>query len=208
MPFSMVLSTMPDGGAMPQIPPCLVRARRRQAGDVGLDQRLEGLRREAADEDEGEVAGVREARLVEGECSREIPLVHGRDGFGLPPRAVLADRRFDRLVEDGIRARQAVGQQRLGSRRHRREHRRIGARLREAQVEELEHGFEILRRAAARHAFADFVDERRHRNGLAGEDLVERHAAEAADTPRRDHVVRDASGDEIGVARQRRPARR
>ena len=69
-----------------EVAPGLVRARRRQAGDVGFDERLDGLRREAADEDEREVARVGEARLVERQRLLEIPLVHRGGRLGLPPR--------------------------------------------------------------------------------------------------------------------------
>ena len=81
-----------------------------------------------------------------------------------------------RLVEHDVRARHLVRQQRLRLRRHRGERGRIGARLREPQVQQLEHRLEILRRAAAAHALVDLVDERRDGDRLAGEHLVERHA--------------------------------
>ena len=40
----------------------------------------------------------------------------------------------------------------------------------------------------------DFVDERRHGDRLAGEDLVEHHGAEPPDAAGGDDVVRDAGG--------------
>ena len=167
-----------------EVPPGLVRVGRRQAREVGLDERLDGLRREAADEDEREVARVGEARLVERQRLREIPLVHGCRRLRLPPRAVLAEDGVDGLVEHDVRARHLVREQPLGLRRHRGERGRVGARLREPQVQELEHRLEILRRAAALHALVELVDERPDRDGLAGQDLVEHHGVEPPDASR------------------------
>ncbi len=95
-----------------EVPPGFVRVRRRQAGDVGLDERLDRLEREAADEDEREVARVGEPRLVERQRLLEVPLVDRRRRFGLAPRVVLAERGVDRLVEDDLRARRLVREQR------------------------------------------------------------------------------------------------
>ena len=96
----------------------------------------------------------------------------------------------------------------LRLRLHRGERGRIGARLRESQVQELEHRLEILRRAPAAHALVDLVDERRDGDRFAGEDLVEHHGAEPPDAAGGDDGVRDAGGNEIGVARERCPSRR
>src|SRR5262249_40140446 len=60
-----------------KVAPGLVRLCRRQAGKVGFDQRTDLIGREAADEDEREIAGVRETRLVERQRFREIPLIDG-----------------------------------------------------------------------------------------------------------------------------------
>ena len=80
MPFSIGL--LDDAGRRrdAEVAPGLVRVRRRQAGDVGFDQRLDRLGREAADEDEREVARVGEARLVERQRLR-------RDSTGPPSPA-------------------------------------------------------------------------------------------------------------------------
>ena len=64
-----------------EVTPGLVCVRRRQARDVGLDQRLDGVRRETADEDEGEIARVGKTGLVEGQRLCEVPLVNGGGGL-------------------------------------------------------------------------------------------------------------------------------
>ena len=94
-----------------EVAPGLVRARGRQAGDVRLDERLDGLRREAADEDEREVARVGESRLVERQRRREIPLVHRCGCLRLPPEIVSAERGVDRLIEYDVGARHLVREQ-------------------------------------------------------------------------------------------------
>ena len=154
MPFSNGLFDHAGRRGDAEVAPGLLRAGRRQAGDVGLDERLDRVGREAADEDEREVAGVGEARLVERQRLRQVPLVHRRRRLGLAPRAVAAERRVDRLVEHDVGAGELVGEQPARLRRHRGERGRVGARLREPQVDQLEHRLEILRRAAAAHALA------------------------------------------------------
>ena len=86
--------------------------RRRKAGEVGFDQRPDHAGREAADEDERKVAGVREARLVERQRFREIPLIDGCRRLWQPSRTVTAKRGGDRLPEHDFRARQLVREER------------------------------------------------------------------------------------------------
>src|SRR4029434_10699551 len=86
-----------------EVAPGLVRVRRRKAGEVGFDQRTDRIGCEAADEDEREVAGVREARLVERQRFLEIPLIDGCRRLGPQSRTVTAKRGEDRLVEHDLR---------------------------------------------------------------------------------------------------------
>ena len=101
MPFRTVVWTTPAGGLTPRSRHVSRAVGGRQAREVGFDQRAHRLEREAADEDEREVAGVGEARLVERERLVEIPFRHRFRRLGLPPWMVAAQRRVERLVEDG-----------------------------------------------------------------------------------------------------------
>src|SRR5262245_66395665 len=75
-----------------EVAPGVVRVPRRKAGDVGFDQRTDRIGREAADEDEREVAGVREARLVECQRFPEIPLIDGCRRLGPQSWTITAER--------------------------------------------------------------------------------------------------------------------
>src|SRR6185295_19666593 len=88
-----------------EVTPCFACVGGREAGDVRLDERLDALRRKTADEDEGEVARVRESRLVERQRRRKIPPVHRRGRLGLPPEAVPAECGVDGLLEHEVRTR-------------------------------------------------------------------------------------------------------
>ena len=183
-------------------------ARRRQAGDVGLDERLDHVRREAADEDEREVARVGEARLVERHRLREVPLIDGRRRLRLTPPMIAAERGRQRPTEHDIRAGHLIREQPLSLRDDRGKRRRIRARLREPQIQQLEHRLEILRRASSSEPFGDLAEVRHDGDGLAREHPVERRVVEPADASRGNHVVGGARRDEVGIARQRRAAGR
>src|SRR5262245_284356 len=94
-----------------EVAPGLVPVRRRKAREVGFDQRTDRIGRETADEDEREVAGVREARLIERQRFLEIPLIDGCRRLGPQSRTVTTNRGEDRLVEQDLRARHLVREQ-------------------------------------------------------------------------------------------------
>src|SRR5204863_8432305 len=104
----------------------------------GLDERPDALGREAADEHKSEVARVCEARFVECQRLLEAPSRHGFRRLWLSSRTTTGERAVDGPLEYRLCARHLVCQQRQRLRLHRGERRWIGARLREAKVQELE----------------------------------------------------------------------
>ena len=191
-----------------EVPPCLARAGGRKTREVGLDERLDGVGREAADEDEREGARVGEPCPVERHRLLEAPPVDGRGRLRLPPRAVPAERVGNRLLEHDAGARHLIGEEAPGLRGQGRERGRVGARLGEPQVDELEQRFEILRSAPAPHALIELIDERPDADRFTGEDPVEHHVAEPADASRGHDHVRHARGEDVGIIGERRPPRR
>src|SRR5215813_14484240 len=113
-----------------------------QTGDVGFYKWLEHLRSKAAHEDKREAARVREAGFVERHRLREVPLANGSQRLWLPAQTVPVEGSVQRLIEHDVRARHLIREEPLRLRDHGSERVRVRARLRESQVQELEHRFE------------------------------------------------------------------
>ena len=90
--------------------------KRRQTGQVALDQRLHGLHVEAPDEHEREVAGVGESVLVERHRSVEIHLIDRCGRQRTRPRMVLRQRGDERVAKRRFRPRLLVGEHRSQTR--------------------------------------------------------------------------------------------
>ena len=116
---------------------------------------------------------------------------------------VLIERRVERIGEHERRRRGLVRQDRLHLRGLRRHRRRVGAGLREPQIDQLEHRLQVLARAAAAQPFLELADEWIGRGDLAGHHLPEIEDAELADAAGGDELRRGAGRDVILVARER-----
>ncbi len=186
-----------------EIAPRFTSLGRRQARDVGLDKWLHHVRREAADEDEGEVAGVGEPRLVERQRFRQVPLINGRGCFRLTPPVIAAERGIQCLAEHDIRTGHLIREQALALLDQCGKRRRIPAGRGESQIQQLEHRLQILRRASTGESFADLAEVRHHGDRFAREHAVQRGVVEAAHPSHTNHVIRGTRRDEVGIARQR-----
>ena len=143
---------------MPTSRPASLPMKRGQAAQVLLDERLDRREIEAADENEREIARVREAVLVE---RQRLVQVHLRDLIRRHrPRAqvILRDGRVQRVFECGVGQRLAVRQRGGQLARRRAKRFRIGARLRERQVDQLKHRFEIAPQRPAAQPLVHLID--------------------------------------------------
>ena len=173
-----------------------------QAAEVALDERLDRRQIEAADEDEREVAGVGEAVLVERHRFLEA---HLRDGVrGQRPRAqvILADRGGEGVLERRFGQRLPVGQRRGQLRGRRAERFGVGARLRERQIDQLEHRFDVPAQRPSVQPLGQLVDTRTHERGLAGELLAQIDGGQLAEPSLRDDLIGRLGGNEIAVRRE------
>ena len=84
---------------------------------------------------------------------------------------------------------------------------RVGARLRERQIDQLEHRLEIASKGTAAQAFVHVSDVGTHEGGLAGQLLAQIDRRETPEPALADDLCRRFGGDEVLVARERRAAR-
>ena len=203
MPLSTRFSMTPVAGSTPTSFHVSLRCVDGQRAEIPLDERLHRRQIEAADEDEREVARIGEAILVERERLVEIHLIDHLRRHHARARVVLGQRRLQRLAEREFRRHRLLLEPGLQLRRHHAEHRGIGPRLRERQVDQLEHRFQILARAAARQPFIQLADDRPDGRGLPGERLAQIDGAELADAAGDDRMRGGAGRDEVLIARER-----
>jgi hypothetical protein len=90
------------------VAPLLLAVLGGQAGQIRLDERLELVLVDVAHEDEGEVAGVGEALLVDGERLVEVDLVDELGRHRLAAQVVLRHQHLHVLEEDLLGAETAV----------------------------------------------------------------------------------------------------
>src|ERR1051325_2750835 len=134
--------------ANPEVLLLLVAPLRRQARQVGLDQRPEPRRVARTDDDEGEVGRVAEAILVEREGLGGVELVDVGRADRLAPRVAVPQHRLRLDRELDLRVAQPVDQLLPGVLAPHRDRAVVLARRRHAQIDELEHGLEVADRRA------------------------------------------------------------
>src|SRR5687768_11568746 len=79
----------------------------------------------------------------------------------------------------------------------------ICPRLREAQIDELEHRLEVFPRTLSCQSFFELTNERTRRRHFPGQHLPKIDQAELAQTARRQHLRRGAGGNVVGITRER-----
>ena len=179
---------------------------RRQAAEPLLDQRLQFVGLEVANNHEGEVRSVGEAVLVGGEDlfrgDRRQQLERG----WLAARVVVPQNPRHLVLENGGRQIGAIGEvgghpvfevlEGLG----------IQTRRRELQVDELHQGLEILRRGVALEAFAELADGRPGAGHLAGQLLFELGGFEGSEPAASEDLRAPDAGGQVLVGEERRAA--
>ena len=163
-------------------------------------------RSKLADEDERKVTRVGEPLLVEGERLLEIDLIDERRREWTCTRVVLTERRAERGVERDLRENLLVGEYLLQSACQQAESRRVGTRLREGEMNQLEHRLQVFSRGAAVKAFLGVADIGGDKRVGAGQDFVQVDTGEPAEATLGDHVLGCAGGDEILIAGEGRAA--
>jgi len=187
----------------PRVLPLLDALDRGQRSEIARDQGLHRLEGEAPHEDEGEVARVGEAVVVEGQRLLHVHLVD-RFGRHLPgARVVARQRRLQRLREGERGAGLLVCEDRLPLGLVRRESLLVGSGRCERQVNQLEHRLEVLGRGAAAQPLLGVADDRRHARDRAREHLAKIRRAELADAGDRHDLRGRPRRHEVLITRER-----